>query len=435
MKQTALTKGAYGHTLNFAQVFSPDDQWVVYDTRNEDTHIQYTSTIEKVNIHTGEVVTLYTTPNQTKYGPGAGAVAYHPLEEKVIFIHGLLNCNERQPYGFTRRFGAIMKIGTKSFVHAEARSIHQPYAAGALRGGSHAHTWSADGQWVSFTYNDYIMECLEKSTNGHVKDLRTIGVMSPVKKVKIAVEDEENFSGEYFTTVAATVKEDPTRGSDEIERAFDECWVGQDGYVKANGVKQRRAVAFHGNVRNDNGDVVTEVFISDIPEDIMNANPGSPLEGTETTRPNVPSGLAQRRITFTTERKYPGIQGPRYRLRTSPDGSEVYFLMKDDVGIVQIFAAPAVGGKIRQVTHLDHSIQAQFNISPDGKRISLVADNSVWLVDITDGKATRITARASDESAPVGGALWSRNGNLLVFNRYEGSHDKRYLQIIKIDLE
>lgn len=280
------------------------------------------------------------------------------------------------------------------------------------------------------------METLEKSTNGEIKDLRTIGVMAPVQKVKMAAENAENFSGAFFATVAATVSENPQPGSDEIERAFDECWIGKDGYLKTNGTQQKRAIAFQGNVRGaSDASLITEVFVADIPLDITKADKDKPLEGTLRTRPNVPKGLVQRRITFTSARKHAGIQGPRFRLRTSPDGKEVYFLMKDDEGTVQIFSVPTCGGAVHQITHLDHSVQAQFNVSPDGKQLSVVADNSIWLVEILDGKAVRLDRRTNNNDAPVGGVLWSHSGKILVYNRYAGAGDDRYLQIFKMDLK
>jgi len=430
MKEIQLTNGKYGHTLNATQVFSPDDQWIVYDTRNVDTGIISTSTVERVQVETGKVDTVYTTENQTNFGPGVGAVAYHPHQDKVIFIHGLLNCNEQQPYGFARRFGAIADFNESSIRHAEARTINEPLVAGALRGGTHAHTWSGDGEWISFTYNDYRMETLEKSTQGAVKDLRTIGVMAHVKKVIVANEDAENFSGEYFTVVSATVTENPAPGSDEIERAFDECWIGNDGYIKSDGTHQKRAIAFQGNIRDAAGSLITEVFISDVPDDITQTESAKPLEGTLTTRPNVPKGLMQRRITYTADRKHPGLQGLRFRLRTSPDGKEVYFIMKDDQGIVQVFSVPTVGGLIKQITFLDSSIQAQFNVSPDGKQMSVIADNSIWHIEIAGGKATRLTERSNDETAPIGGAVWSHDGKTLAYNRYVEEGGDRFLQIM-----
>lgn len=434
MEEIQVTSGRYGHMINPIQIFSPDDEWIVYDTRNDQTHIGQTCCIEKVNVRSGEVVKLYSAPDQTPYGPGVGAVAWHPHNPRMIFIHGLLNCDVSRPYGFTRRFGALLHDSAPGRIaHAEARKISLPLVEGALRGGTHAYSWSSDGEWISFTYNDFLLEQLEKNDPAHYRDLRTIGVMAPVRKVTIEEESAENFSGQYFAVVAATVTPDPQPGSDEIEKAFDECWVGKDGYVNSEGVRQRRAVAFQGTVKSVNDSLVTEVFIADIPDDIT-VSGDQPLCGTPVSRTTVPRGLIQRRLTFTENRKFPGIQGPRCWLRSSPDGASIYFLMKDNQGIVQIFEVPSAGGEPRQVTSLEHSIQAQFNVSPDGKSIALIAGNSIWLTDIISGKTRRLTACRRDEEAPVLAVVWNNGGNSLAFNKYVPAAGDWYLQIFRIDL-
>ena len=38
-KETPLTYGESGHSIHNYQVFSPDDQWIVYDVRNHDSLI------------------------------------------------------------------------------------------------------------------------------------------------------------------------------------------------------------------------------------------------------------------------------------------------------------------------------------------------------------------------------------------------------------
>jgi hypothetical protein len=426
MQEVQLTKGSYGHMLYASRVFSPDDNWVVYDIRNDQTHIARTCCLEKVNIHTGEVVKLYSAPNQTQDGPGVGAPTWHPTKNQIIFIHGLMNCDQEKPYGFTRRFGALLDEDKgATIIAADARSIEPPFVAGALRGGTHAHSWSGDGEWISFTYNDFILEKLEKETNGRVKDLRTIGVMSPARPVTVPKEDAENFSGQYFSVVAATVTESPVPGSDEIEKAFDECWVGDNGYLKPDGTRQKRAIAFQGVVRTEKNIPVTEVFIADIPEDVTVPS-GEPLEGTTATRPAVPKGLIQRRITFTEDRKYPGIQGPRFWLRTSPDGSVVYFLMKDDNEVVQIYSVSVHGGDIRQVTSLGSSVQGQFNVSPDGKSIAVIADNSIWICDIEKGTSQRLTTPTEGIISPV---VWNNAGDRVVYNQYVQEGSSSWLQI------
>jgi Tol biopolymer transport system component len=458
MHEIQLTNEKHGHTLNATQIFSPDGKWLVFDTRNDDTHISRTGSICKLNIAAKEIVELYKTENQSIYGPGVGAAAWNPVNDSIIFIHGLLNCNEEKPYSFTRRFGAIIsgnheagenaEIGvSQQCRHAESRNIQEPFSKGALNGGTHAHTWSADGKWISFTYNDYLMECLEKTSSSERKDLRTIGVMTMVENVHEyheAGENAENFRGSYFAVITAEVTENPKFGSDEIEKAFDECWLGKNAEIKdseqsPNASQQTRAIAFQGNVRSPDGTLVTEVFIADIPNDITQSLTDKPLEGTLNGRPNVPAGLVQRRVTFTTERKHPGLQGPRFRLRSSADGSLIYFLMKDDNDIVQIYSVSSVENTkniitnqpFKQITNFKYSVQSQFNLSPDDKYISVVSNNQIYLVNAQDGSTTSVGERYSEREAPINGVHWSPDGKSLIYNRYVFIEDDYYIQIFK----
>ena len=451
MHEIQLTNGKHGHTLNATQIFSPDGKWLVFDTRNDDTHISRTGSICKLNIVTKEIVELYKTKNQSIYGPGVGAAAWNPVNDSIIFIHGLLNCDKEKPYSFTRRFGAIIsgnhEAGEKAEIgvpqqchHAEGRNIQEPLSKGALRGGTHAHTWSADGKWISFTYNNYLMECLEKTSSSERKDLRTIGVMTMVENIHEdheAGKNAESFRGTYFAVITAEVTENPKFGSDEIERAFDECWLGKNGYIKEDGSQQTRAIAFQGNIRSLDGTLVTEVFIADIPNDITQSFADKPLEGSLNSRPNVPAGFTQRRITFTTDRKYPGLQGPRFRLRSSADGSQIYFLMKDDNGIVQIYSVSSakntknviINQPLKQITNFKYSVQSQFNLSPDDKYISVVSNNQIYLVRTQDGSTTSVGERYSEREAPINGIHWSPDGKSLIYNRYVFIEDDYYIQI------
>lgn len=49
-----------------------------------------------------------------------------------------------------------------------------PYTPGALRGGSHVHVYSPNGQFVSFTYNDHVLHERDPAL-----DLRNVGVAAP----------------------------------------------------------------------------------------------------------------------------------------------------------------------------------------------------------------------------------------------------------------
>ena len=431
MKIIQLTSDNSGHTIHNTQCFSPDDQWIVFDTRNNDTLIRSTGNISMVNTRTGEITELYHTRHQTEYGPGVGAASFCPVSNRVIFIHGVRNSDKNNPYGFTRRTGVAIDIA-KPFhpVFMDARDITPPFTAGALRGGTHAHNWSADGKWISFTYNDVVISELEK-IDSSVKDLRTVGVMVPDHPVHVADHaSKENNSGEMFSVVVTKVTENPKPGSDEIDKAFDEGWIGIKGYQKNDGSWQRRAIAFQGEVTNSDGTTKAEVFVVDLPQDLTKANHGQPLEGTNSTKPNVPMGVLQRRITHSQN----GIQGPRHWLRCTPDGNLIAFLSKDDKDITQVFGVSPNGGKIIQLTHNPYSVQGPFNVSPDGKHLAYLADNSVFVTEIKTGECKRLTPRYSDDESVWGSVIWSNNGSMLAFNKYVKDHKtgELFLQIFLI---
>jgi len=427
-KMMQITHDAGGHTINNTQCFSPDDQWIVYDTRNNDSQNSATGFISMVNTHTAEVKELYHTQNQTSYGPGVGAATFSPTRNRVLFIHGIRNSNNNNPYGFTRRTGVAIDIADPFHpIFMDARNIISPFTPGALRGGTHAHTWSGDGEWISFTYNDYIIEQLGK-TDSSMKDLRTVGVMVPGHAVKVPINAAgENNDGEMFAVVVAKVTDNPRPGSNEISKAFDEGWVGTKGYQKSDGSWQRRAIAFQGEIKNIDGTNKTEVFVLDMPDDLTKATPGFPLEGTDSSRPNVPAGIIQRRLTYS----HNGILGPRHWLRTTADGKIIAFLSKDNNGIIQVFGVSPNDGQITQLTFNAHSVQGPFNFSPDGKQLAYLSENSVYVTDINTGKSRQITPTYPEEERPAGGVAWSNNGGMIAFNKYamDDKTHKYFLQI------
>ena len=423
--ETQLTTASKGHTIHNTQVFSGDGQWIVYDTRNDDTQIGSTGTIEIVNVKTAEVRELYRTANQSSYGPGVGAATFSPILDRVLFIHGIRNADASQPYGITRRTGVAIDVerpGKRIFM--DGRDITMPFTRGALRGGTHAHSWSGDGQWVSFTYNDYVMEQLAK-TDSSVLDLRMVGVMVPGKVAVTGDTTQENNDGEYFSVVVAEVTESPMPGSDEIDRAFDECWIGLDGYIKPDGSRQSKAIAFQGNVKNTKGETVTEVFVVDLPDDMTKEVKGQPLEGTATARPAVPAGVRQRRITHSNR----GVEGPRHWLRTTPDGSLIIYLAKDEEGSVQLFGVSPNGGRPRQLTDNPFPLQGPFNVHPNGHWVAYPADNSLLITNLSTGESHRITKRFGEADKPVGAPNWSPDGKLLAYNRYVKQREGWYLQV------
>jgi WD40 repeat protein len=425
-EEIQLTNDASGHCINSTQCFSPDDQWIVYDSRNDDSLIGSTGKIAMVNTSTGEIKVLYETASQTQYGPGVGAATFSPVANRVLFIHGIRNASAENPYSMTRRTGVAIDLAKPSVpVFMDARDIIPPFTNGALRGGTHAHTWTADGEWISYTYNDHVLEQASK-TDTSVKDLRTIGIMVAGKKVQVPVNGMENNDGEMFSLLVAAVKEHPHPGSDEIEKAFDETWIGSKGYRKQDGSWQHRAIAYQGNIRDEKGELKTEIFVVDIPDNVLELADSASLQGTGKTRPGVPAGLNSRRISFTNK----GVSSkPRHWLRSNADGSRIAFLAEDEKGFVQLFTISPNGGDPDQLTRFDFSIQGPVNFSPDGRYISYVADNSVFITEVETTKAYRLTERADEHIRPVGAVIWSNKGDMLCYNRYADDKDKRFLQV------
>ena len=420
-----ITHGPGGRILTNTGVWSPDGEWLAYDTRTDAAGSDFNgSTIEIVNIQTGEVREIY----RSKNGAHCGVVTFHPHEDKVIFILGPENPTPNWQYGMYHRQGVIVgadlaerpgkpaKALIASPTNLDARDLTPPFTAGALRGGSHVHVWDAAGQWVSFTYEDHVMAQFTNASPNHDINLRNVG-LSVSRPVHVKKDHPRNHDADYFSVLATRTTASPRPGSDEIKKAFEEGWVGTKGYLRSDGTRQNHALAFQGHVLTEAGETIAEVFIVDLPDDVSQPGDG-PLAGTETRMPYPPKGCTQRRLTFTTNRKFPGIQGPRHWLRSSPDGSRIAFLMKDDDGIVQLWTISPNGGPPVQITRHGSSIASAFTWSPDGQHIAHAMDNSVCVTDVNSRKTTRVTVRSDDASAPRSEAcVFSSDGRKIAFLR------------------
>lgn len=417
--ERAVTTAAGGHQLTNLNVWSPDSRWIVYDVRSADDKFDGT-VIEQVEVATGEVQRLYT----AKDGAGCAVVTYHPREPKVIFILGPDYPTPDWSYGASRRSGMIVDARTPGVARPlDAMNYAPPFAPGALRGGSHVHVFSPDGAWVSFTYEDEVLARLGTAAPGGAHDLnqRTIGVSVPAGPVRVASTHPRNHGGDYFSVIVTRTVNSPRPGSDEISRAFEEGWIGVNGYVRSDGSRQRRALAFLGNVATSDGRTLTEVFVADLPDDLTHAG-SAPLGGTATTRPAPPAGVTQRRLTFTGERKFPGVApSPRHWLRASPDGAQIAFLLRDEAGVAQLWSVSPNGGAPRQLTHGAGGVASTFTWSPDGRWLAHVSDGSVCLTEAATGQTRRLTARRTDDTAPLPHAcVFSPDGKQIAFTRRSG---------------
>lgn len=365
-----LTAGPGGRILTNCNVWSPDGQWLVYDTRSDAEGAVFDGTrIELVHTETGQIKTVY----ESRHGAHCGAATFHPLKAEVVFILGPEEPTPDWTYSPSHRQGVIVSVDRPGeAVHLDARDLTPPGTPGALRGGSHVHVFSPEGEWVSFTYNEALAD----------SDQRTVGVAVP-GPVTVNKTHPRSHDGAYFSALVTRTVSNPRPGSDEIGQALEDGWIGTAGYVRGDGTRQARAVAFQGQVTGTDGRQFWEVFVCDLPDDLRQFSPN------------------QRRVTFMEASEYPGISGPRHWLRSSPDGAEIAFLRRDAAGLAQIWTVSPNGGPLRQVTRDPWPVASAFTWDPAGERIAYVADGSVFTVDVRSGKSERQTPRAEVSDAPL----------------------------------
>ena len=364
MPEQQITHGPGGRILTNINVWSPDSEWLVYDVRSDrDGSVFDGSVIERVRVKTGEVQRLF----EVKNGAHVGVVTHHPSENKIVFIHGPENPTPDWSYGVSHRQGVMVNTDTLAAQPLDARDLTPPGTPGALRGGSHVHVWHPKGDWLSYTYND----ALENS------GMREVGVCLP-KAVSVPKTHPRNHDGTHFSFLATKSTPNPKPGTDEIRRAFEEGWVGNS-----------RTLAFLGEL----SDGKVEIFLA---------------EGLETQRPT------QRRLTHTKN----GVAlAPRHWVRSSPDGSQLAFLMADDAGITQLWLVSPSTGALRQLTRNSFPIASAFTWHPDGSRIAAIADGSVVTIDPETGKTRHLTKKTS--IAPLALAcVFSPDGKQIAFLRH-----------------
>ena len=410
--ERVLTTRAAGHLIHNSQVFSRDGRHIVFDSRNDETQLAGSAGIGMVEIASGKETVIYETSRSSPDGPGVGAATFSPTADDVVFIHGLDSAGPDQPYAAHRRSAALVSLATPGkMARLDARDIAAPFTPGALRGGTHAHHWSGDGEMLSFTYNDAVVP----ASGPAPADLRTIGVIDRRTPVTVAAPRAgDEFSGLGFTVLVVPVKAAPAPG--ELSRACEEGWVGTKGYLRPDGNRQQRALAFIGSTVAVDGKPIAEVFIADLPDDLT--RPGaSPLEGTSTEMPAPPAGVVIRRLTHTENTPRPGLQGPRHWLRASPDGSVIAFLDEDADGIVQVFGVSPNGGDPRPLSRLRQSVDTPFTWSPCGRFLATSAGGRIVRITAATGTAEFLTPPSAAGRQPRHGVVFSPDGKQLAYNR------------------
>lgn len=351
-----LTHAPHGHVLTNAGVWSPCGEWVVYDVRSDAHGSVFDGTrIERVNVRTGEVQLLY----ESKNGACCGVATCSPVDERVVFILGPEHPTPDWDYGPARRQGVVVNAGRPQdgITNLDARDLVPPFTPGALRGGTHLHTFSPDGRAVLFTYDDHLAGEANR---------RNVGVAMPWGPVVVPKAHPRNHDGSHYSIVL-------TRTDSEIVRAAEEAWLGDD------------LVVFQGQLP----DGKKELFLVGVPD-----GPGG-------------KGDPQQRLTNTR-----GIGGVRHWPRHSPDFSRIAFLMPDSFGVVQLWFAE-LSGRARQLTSNAYDVESAFTWDEAG--IAHAYAGSVCLTDPDTG-ITRPLTQAGPAPRPEA-CVFSPDGRTVAFVR------------------
>ena len=427
-----ITSGAHNHLLTNVGVWSRDGQWIYYDTRGkQDGSIFDGTRIERVHIDTRQVEVVY----RSDRGACCGVVTACPVSGQIVFIHGPEDPTAEWSYSAWHRRGVLLDVdGDRVDRNLDARDLVSPFTAGALRGGSHVHVFSGDGRWISFTYEDHVLASSNDSESQ--RNQRNVGVAVPsLGPVTTPNSHPRNHSGVAFSVIVTETSDAPRRGSDQISRAYSDAWVGRQGYIRADGRRQARALAFIGDVVGESGEIVPELFIVDLPDDPTRAG-SEPLCGTNSTRPAPPRGVVQRRLTNTTSRKFPGMGGVRHWPRSNPDGSKVAFLMRDNDGIAQLWTISPTGKDLQQLTHNAYAIASAFTWRPDGQAIACVANGSICEVNISTGctsPLTRIREEPGLRAPRPEAVVYSPDGSWIAYARSVEGGQGAFSQIFAVE--
>lgn len=428
IRNRQLTSAPHGHILTNTAVWSADGRWIYYDVRSDPAGSQFDGTrIERVDVQTERVEVIY----ESRHGACCGVVTCHPSHDRIVFIHGPEHPDAKWSYGASRRSGAILEPGGE-MEWLDARDLVPPFTQGALRGGTHVHTWSADGKWIAFTYEDqYLIE--QEGKPAAESNQRLIGVACPTD-VDVPAAHPRNQNGSHACAIVISANDSPKPRSSELLRACSDAWVGRNGYVNSEGNRVSKAIAFQGRVATDQGNMIDEVFIVDLP-DVL--EPSDPQIGTwENRRIPAASGCQTRRLTWTDDRKYPGIRGARHWLRSSPDGTLIACLMIDEKSVVQLHTVDPLGKELKQLTNNSADIGSAFTFSNDGEWIAHVWNGEIALTQVATGKTHALTTRENDE-LPVRpeACVWSPDDRFIAYVRPVACNGVIWNQIFAVELQ
>lgn len=417
MKEKQISFSEKNHALDNNDNFSPDNRFLCYDTRGTvyNENLANCKSIEKIEIKTGIETILWQPQSVTgeQAAPGVAAVSYHPVEDKVIFIHGPLleEVEERGYYGITNRTGVEVSAdgkGTVTKIDMRDVATNRPTTPGAQRGGTHRHEYTRSGNRIGFTYDDFL------NTNYD----RTIGYMESNPRAPSGYTH-------YFAVLLKPAEKGQAKPG-EIEKAFGDSWVDEEGKMRA----------FVGKVRSDNGvDYQTDLFVAEIPDSVVITTAKS---GNGTEYPEPPAGIQIRKLTHSGK-----VEG---NVRGSFDGKQMAYVAPDSAGIMQVYVISACGS----------DLSSEENLKP--RQLTAFTDNASnprwhpqknWLFVTTGGNIAAVCAESgtgfgktfllTNDEQERSALVVSNDGNMLAYNIFveskAGNETKKFRQIFVMKLD
>jgi hypothetical protein len=402
-QERQVTSSPKNHNLDNNDNFSPDQRFLSFDTRGTiGPGIDNCQSIEKVEIATGIETVIYK-PEKVLTGencaPGVAAVSYHPILNKVAFIHGPLvdQVAERGYYGKPNRNGVEVDAdGSQKLTWLDYRDVNttRDTTPGAHRGGTHRHEYALDGKRIGFTYDDFL-----RPEYG-----RTIGYMEPRA-------DAPGGATHYFCLLVKPARTGESKPG-EFEIASSDSWIGRHGLMRG----------FIGKVRAADGVNYEEsLFVVDVPAnvDITTARAGNANE-----YPTPPKGLRIRRLTHTTAS---GV------VRGTVEGDRIAYYANDAAGKKQIFIIASDGSdrdadsakRPVQATHFLDGVGGGVRWHPTGNAIACHYNGAVAYICVQAGPHFGETKLLTpeDKDNPRNDLVWSPDGTIFAYTRVVPTFD------------
>ncbi len=173
---------------------------VGYDTRSDAAGSLFDGRwIERVHVGTGRVERLF----ESRRGAHCGVVLVVQRQTASCFIYGPEEPTLDWQYAPYHRRGVILDLSQatpQQPIPLDAMCYAPPLVAGALRGGSHVHTWDPMGKRVAFTYEDHLLASIDRSVDPMAEcNQRNIGISDPICAVNATKSHVRNNDGSHFS--------------------------------------------------------------------------------------------------------------------------------------------------------------------------------------------------------------------------------------------